>query len=105
MNCPVALGKDLGTTVAKRWKTDAALFHDTPQFAYATRDPQPMAAILMVPPNEDKRIWGNTDAMYPSGQNRVCFGRFGAVQNGVRFVSTMYYVADGTVSVAPAGSA
>jgi hypothetical protein len=89
------LGNEVGQPIVERWKTDSRLFHDTPQFAYATRQPQPLAAVLMVPPNKDKQIWGNTNAMYPSGQNRVFFGRFGAVQNGVQFVNTMYYVADG----------
>lgn len=89
------LGNEVGQPIVKRWKTGSRLFHDAPQFVYASREPQPLAAVLMVPPNEDKQVWGNSNAMYPSGQNRVFFGRFGAVQDGVRFVNTMYYVADG----------
>jgi hypothetical protein len=89
------LGSDMGRTVADRWKTDAAQFRDTPQFVYATATPRPIAAVLILPPNEDKRISGSSNAMYPPYGKRVFFGRFGAEENGVRFVNTMYYVADG----------
>ena len=93
-----ALGAELGGPVVDRWRTDAQLFGDTPQFVYATREPQPIAAILMAPPNEDKRIAGSSSACYPSFDSRVYFGRFGGVQKGVRFVNVMYYVADGSIA-------
>jgi hypothetical protein len=92
------VGEQLGKAIVKRWKSDSSLLPGTPQFVYAAGQPQPMAAVLIAPPNPEKGIRGSSNAAYPSGQNRVLFGRFGAVQDGVRFINTMYYVADGVVA-------
>jgi hypothetical protein len=86
-----ALGRDAARTVLQRWREDQNATPNKPQIAYASAEPFPSAAIVMVRDDID----GSTYILNPPAppEQRIVFAERERQEQGVTFLKT-YWIVD-----------
>lgn len=80
-------------TIMNRLEIDKNSHQGAAQFVYAAGNPNPIAAVLLVPPNPDYGVDGTSDACYPGGPawSRILFGA-PSPWEGVTFIDPYYLI-------------